>query len=432
MNKMKKKIYQPILVLLILVLAVGIAKVMISLKKAPEKKPQVILAPLLHAMPVFAETMQMTVEGSGTVRPRMEVQVVPQVSGMVMQCHPQFINGGFFKANEPLVVVERADYELAVESASAAVAQAEVQVEQEKAEGDVAKKEWEKMRPGEQPDSILVFREPQIRNAQAQLNAAKARLAKAKLDLERTTIRMPFDGRVVISNIDLGQFITAGSPIATVYRTDVVEIIVPLEDSELAWFDVPLNGEGSNVDAAALVDVYSPFAGKEHHWQGRLVRTEGQVDSRSRMVHVVIEVKDPFETGTNGTPLIPGMFPHIEIQGKQVRDIFRVPRYAIRNGDTVWLAREAAAESTDEPETDESDEFEESEETTAEDPNAVPTIQYQLHIQPVDIIRMDKQSAYIADGLQEGDIVITSPLETVAAGMDIQVYTDNTPESQEE
>lgn len=396
MNNKKKAILQFVLVLVILVMAVGIAKMMASFRKSPEKKTQTILPPLLNAVSVAPDSIRMVVQGFGTVQARMQIQVVPQVSGKVIERHRQLVNGGFFAANEPLVVVERADYELAVESASAAVAQAEVQVEKEKAEADVAKKEWEKMKPGQQPDSVLVFRGPQIRNAEAQLNAAKAQLAKAKLDLERTTIRMPFDGRVVSTNIDLGQFITTGSPIATVYRTDLVEISVPLEDSELAWFDVPQN---NNSGAGADADVYSNFAGAEHHWQGQLVRTEGQIDPKSRMVHVVAQVADPFKTESGRPPLVPGMFVRVDIQGKEVKDIYRLPRYAIRQGAKVWVAR--GADETKE-----------------------------LVVQPVKIVRVDRDFAYVAAGLNEGDFVITSALETVTDGMAIGIHVDNEAEDQ--
>ena len=424
MNKKMKTLYQLVLVLAILVMAVLIAKIMISLKKPPEKKPQVISAPLLNAIPVSAESFQMTVQGFGTVQPRVMVQVVPQVSGKVIQCHPELVNGGFFKANEPLVVIEQADYKLAVESASAAVAQAEVQLEKEKAEADVSRKEWEKLRPGQQPDSVLVFRGPQIQSARAQLNAAKAQLAKAELDLERTTIRMPFDGRVVSTNVDPGQFVTAGSRIATVYRTDLVEVVVPMEDSELAWFDVPLNGNG-NSDSGTEADLHTNFAGGEHHWKGRLVRMEGEIDSKSRMVHVVVEVKDPFKTIDSEPPLVPGMFVTVDIQGKEARNVFRVPRYAVRNGNAVWVVQQA---SQDDPPA----EPENNEQAPAGNTESATVETYRLHIQPVDIVRMDKQFAYVAKGLQDGDVVVTSPLETVTEDMAVRIYTHNTSGSGEE
>jgi RND family efflux transporter MFP subunit len=399
MKKWQRALIQLALVVMIVVVAIGVAKMMSSFRKSPEKKAQNVSAPLLNAMQVYPETLQMTVQGFGTVKPRMEVQVVPQVSGKVILCHEQLVNGGFFKANEPLAVIEQTDYTLAVEGADAAVAQAEVKVEQEKAEADVAHQEWEKLHPDKQPDSILVFREPQIRNAQAQLNAAKARLAKAKLDLERTTMTMPFDGRIVQTNIDIGQFISAGAPIATVYRTDIVEIVVPLEDAELEWFDLPLDGNHNSSDGSTPVSVFASFAGGEYSWQGQLVRTEGQIDPKSRMVHVVAQVTDPFKTESPRPPLIPGMFVRVDIQGKEVKDIYRVPRYTIRRGTEVWVA--AGTGETK-----------------------------KLTVQPVEIVRMDRDFAYVTAGLNEGVFVITSALGTVTNGMSVRIRVDNEAENQ--
>ncbi|MHC5082865.1 MAG: efflux RND transporter periplasmic adaptor subunit [Planctomycetota bacterium] len=418
MKKWQKVLIQSGLVLLILVAAVGLAKKMASFRKSPEKKDKNVSAPLLHAMEVLQQTMLMNVQGNGTVTARMQVQVVPQVSGKVIECHRQLVNGGFFKADEPLVVIEKTDYELAVESASAAVAQAQVKMEQEQAEADVSRQEWDRLHPNEEPTSVLVLRGPQIQNAHAQLRAAQAQLAKAKLDLERTSIKMPFDGRIVSTNIDVGQFITAG---AVVYRTDLVEITVPLKDSELAWFDVPLAGNGlANAMSRTVVDVTSTFAGKEHTWAGKLVRTEGRIDPKSRMVRVVVQVDDPFKIEGDRPPLVPGMFTRVNIAGRKVKDIYRVPRYAIRKGTEIWVGRkiEEAGKNKDEKKVDDH-------QAASNANSAESQVYYELEILPVQIIRMDRQSAYISEGLADGDIVILSPLETVTDGMTIRVYMDD-------
>lgn len=396
MNNRQRIIIQILLVVAVLGLAAGIAKGLMSLRKPPEKKERKVSIPLLNAEQVSVQTRVMTVEGFGTVGPRMEIQVVPQVSGRIVKCHPQLVNGGFFKADEALAVIEQTDYKLAVESAAAAVAQSKVQLEMETAEAEVSRNEWKNLHPDKEPDSALVFRGPQIQSAQAQLSAAQAQLAKAKLDLERTRIAMPFDGRVVMTNVDAGQFVTAGAPIATVYRTDLVEVSVPLEDAELAWFDAPLESNHTDnprhLTAAVL---RASFAGKEHSWEGQIVRTEGQIDARSRMVHVVVQVDDPFDVRDNGIPLVPGMFVRVEIQGREVADIIRIPRYAVRDGKYVWIAVKAADSDL-----------------------------MHLKIVPVDIIRMDKNDAYIQAGLNSGDVVVTSPLETVTDGMLIRVVTE--------
>ena len=384
---LRKVILQLFAVIAVIAVGVGIAKLLISLKKPPEKKELQIAAPLLNAQEVHRETMQMVVRGFGTAGPAIEVQIVPQVSGMVVDCHKDFVNGGFFKAKEALIVIDQRDYKLAVESAASAVAAAQVQVDKETAEADVAKKEWALLHPEKEPESALVFREPQIRQAKAQLRAATAQLETAKLSLERTVISMPFDGRVVSESVDIGQYLAPGQPIATVYATDMIEIVVPLEDSELEWFDVSMNHVvSSEVVSGPEVEVKAMFAGVEHKWQGRVVRTEGRIDSSSRMVRVVAQVDRPFDTSNGNAPLVPGMFVEVLIKGKELKDVFRIRRYAVRNVDEVWVVNDN-----------------------------------RLHIQKVKIARRDKEYAYVTSGIEDGDIIVTSPLDTVTDGMQVRV-----------
>lgn len=384
---LKKVILQLFGVIAVIAVGVGIAALLIALKKPPEKKELQIAAPLLNAQEVHRENMQMVVKGFGTAGPAIEVQIVPQVAGVVVDSHRDFVNGGFFKAGEALIVIDQRDYKLAVESAASAVAAAQVQVDKEMAEADVSKKEWALLHPDKEPESALVFREPQIRQANAQLRAATAQLETAKLSLERTVISMPFDGRVVSESVDIGQYLAPGQPIATVYATDVIEIVVPLEDSKLEWFDVPMNHVGSSVGVSGPeVEVKAMFAGVEHKWQGQIVRTEGRIDSSSRMVRVVAQVEKPFETSNGSSPLVPGMFVEVLIKGKELKDIFRIQRYAVHNVDEVWVVNDE-----------------------------------KLHIQKVKIIRRDKEYAYVTSGIEDGDIIVTSPLDTVTDGMQVRV-----------
>ena len=383
----RKVVIQLFAVIVVIAIGVGFAKLLVSLKKPPEKKEVKVAAPLLNAQVVHRDTMQMVVRGFGTAGPAIEVQIVPQVSGVVVESHNDFVNGGFFKAGEALIVIDQRDYKLAVENAEAAVAAAQVQVDQEAAEAEVAKKEWALLHPEKEPESALVFREPQIRQAKAQLRAAKAQLETAKLSLERTVISMPFDGRVVSESVDIGQYLTPGQPIATVYATDVIEIVVPLEDSELEWFDIPMNHVGSSVDVGGPeVEVKAMFAGVEHKWEGKIVRSEGRIDSSSRMVRVVAQVDRPFDTYNGNAPLVPGMFVEVWIKGKELKDVFRIRRYAVHNVDEVWVVNDN-----------------------------------RLHIQKVKIARRDKEYAYITSGIEDGDVIVTSPLDTVTDGMQIRV-----------
>ncbi len=395
-----KALFQLLLVVLVLVLGVVIFKILSSMRKPPVRKEKPVVAPLVEAFTAHPEDLRMTVHGFGTAQPKVSVQVIPQVSGRVVASHANFLAGGFFKAGEPLVRIEPTDYELAVENAAALVAQAEYVLQQEEAEALVARTEWQQLHGDEKPTSPLVLRLPQIKNAKAQLQAARSQLARAKLDLERTVISMPFDGRVVTKNVDQGQYVTPGQSIATVYGTDVIEIIVPLEDKQLEWFDAPLgfaNGNPENDRAGPVALITAEFAGSTHTWKGTIVRTRGRIDAASRMVNVIVEIEKPFEQTNHGVPLTPGMFVNVEITGKLLTNVIRLPRYAVHNTDEVWLARDG-----------------------------------KLHIQKVKVARWDKTSAYISSGIADGDIVITSPLDIVTDQMKIRTRLADSTDSDEE
>ncbi|NLH17975.1 MAG: efflux RND transporter periplasmic adaptor subunit [Phycisphaerae bacterium] len=397
-----RSVIHAILAVGILFVGVKVFGVLVSMRKPPVRMVREIAAPLVNAQTVTIEDLQMRVKGFGTVQPKVEVSVASQVAGVVVRCHPNFVNGGILPAGEASVEIDPRDYKLAVENALSLVATAQVRVDQETAEAAVARQEWNQLHPGEEPSSPLVVREPQIRQARASLQAAEAQLAKAKLDLERTSLCLPYPVRIAQKNVDLGQYVTPGQTIATVYSTEKAEIVIPLEDRELAWFDIPpatVNGNGaessfletggkpSGSEAEVLVD----FAGTIHRWKGTVVRTQGRIDPVSRMVRVVVEVKDPFVPSDGRPPLVPGMFVEVSILGKSANHIARIPRYAVHNGRQVWVVAHDL-----------------------------------LEIREVQVLRFDEGSAYVSKGLTHGDIVITSPLDTVTDRMKIRVELDKT------
>lgn len=386
----KKVVTQVLIVLGILVVGIVIFKVLASMRKDPVKKPQVVSSPLLNARKIKAQDVQVVVDGFGTVWPKVEVQIIPQVSGRVVALHENMVDGGFFEAGEALISIERSDYELAVETAKALVKQAEVLYQRELAEQKVALEEWAIIHPDDDPDSPLLTRELQVKHAMAELKSAEAKLKGAELDLGRTVITVPFDGRVQMEEVDLGQYLTAGKSIAEVYATGSVEIVIPLADTQLGWFDVPLgydNGSGEVDTEGSEVEIKADFAGQKYCWAGQVVRTQGRIDAISRMVKVVVEVENPFRVAGNKPPLIPGMFVEADIQGKELQNVFLVPRYAVHNEDEVWLEEEG-----------------------------------KLKITGVEIIRRDKMYAYVTDGLKDDDVIVVSPLDVVTDGMDIRVH----------
>jgi RND family efflux transporter MFP subunit len=233
---MSPKTLKIVIPIVVLIIGAAAAALIASARKTPPRVDRPPLGPLVEVTPVEVTDVPVTVTGHGEVVARVAVDVVPQVQGQAVRVHPSFVAGGFFRAGEVLVVIEPRDYELAVERAQAAVARAKVTLEREQAEAEVAREEWNGLHPGEEP-TALVIREPQIRQAEAEHAAAVADLDVAKLNLERTKISLPFDGVVVSESVDVGQFVGNGSRLATVYGTDVVEVRVPLDSRELAWFD---------------------------------------------------------------------------------------------------------------------------------------------------------------------------------------------------
>ncbi|MHC4735360.1 MAG: efflux RND transporter periplasmic adaptor subunit, partial [Planctomycetota bacterium] len=305
----------------------------------------------------------MVIRAYGTVSPKVEVDIVPEVPGKVVSVNSEFKAGGFIPAGDQILQIDERDYKFAVQQTNAVVADAQVKLEIEMAEAEVARREWEQLHPGTEPNSPLVLRESQVRKAKAALESAKAQLATAELKLERTSLSLPFDALIISEKVDLGQYMVAGQPVAVAYGIETVEIKIPLEDEELAWFDIFEDSTSLNSDKALSrktpAVVQADFAGAEHTWKGHVTRTTGQVDKMSRMISVVVEVPKPFERSNGRPPLLPGIFARVLIEGKVLKNAMAVPRDAIHDSNKVWIVKEGI-----------------------------------LHIEAWDIVRADKDFAY--------------------------------------
>ncbi len=388
---------QIIVAIAVVVLGVAGAYFLIKLRKPPEREAPETLAPLVEVEQLYVQDLPMIVRGYGTVNPRVEVEIVPEVPGKVVHVHPRLKAGGLIRAGEQIIQIDPRDYELAVQQANAVVAEAQVKLDTEKAEGDVARAEWEQLHPNSEPSSPLVLREPQIRRAQAALESAKAQLAMADLRLERTSLSLPFDVMIINERVDLGQYVVVGQSLGAAYGIKSVEIEVPLEDADLAWFDIFDNPVQFNAKKRAtkhiVAQVKADFGGAERIWKGRVVRTTGQVDRTSRMVSVVVEVMDPFDTSGGRPPLLPGVFAEVVIKGKVLRNAVAVPRDAVREGNKVWVVQEG-----------------------------------RLKILTLEIARADKDFAYIVSGLDDKALIVVSSLDMVIDGMAVRTQDDDPAE----
>ncbi len=294
--------------------------------------------PLVEVLAAEPVNLALTVTTQGSVQPRREINIVSQVGGLVEAVDAHFAEGGFFDAGTELVKVEDADYQFALVRAEARVADAAQIVAQEKGRGRQAQREWRDL--GNEEANQLFLRKPQLAGVKAALRAAEADLDEARLNLRRTSIKAPFNGRISEKFVDLGQYITPGTAVARVYDTDVVEVRLPLTGRQVALLELPLNYQDHSVQGGgASVSLRARFANREWEWSGNVVRTDASIDVDSRVVYAVVEVEKPFvrDVSSGRPPLSIGLFVEAEIQGRELRQVVALPRNALRNDGTVLL-----------------------------------------------------------------------------------------------
>ena len=381
------RVLKAILPVAVLGLAGLVAVVMIRSQPDVETQPPPIAPPGVRVHQIELDSVRTSVTSQGTVRPRTETQIVPEVAGRVIWVSPSFASGGFFEPGDVLLRIDRFDYEQAMVSARSQLAQARLRLAQEEAEAEVAQREWEALGVGDPRE--LTLRKPQLEEARASVAAAEANLVRAERDLERADITAPYAGRVRTKNVDVGQFVTVGSTIATIYGVDVAEIRLPLPDEELAFLNLPLAYRGSRDRVGPRVLVRTTFAGSTYEWGGRIVRTESEIDPVSRMVHIIAEVEDPYASGPdpNRPPLAVGMYVEAEIDGRTFDEIAVLPRAALRGRNQVLVID---ADS-------------------------------RVRFQEVEILRTTTESVYLSQGVATGDRVAVSSIDNPTEGMLVQV-----------
>ena len=320
------------------VLLVSAAIGLYLIRTAPEitrkhPKPTHPAVETITAQPV---DYTVTVQSRGTVSPRTQGALVSEVAGRILEMSAPFRPGGFFEAGETLAILDATDYHHALTMAQSELAQARLTWKEEKAREGQAKREWKKSGLTGQPGE-LTLRTPQRLHAQAALAAAKSRLAQAERDLKRTRIVAPYAGRVLDTQVDVGQYVARGTPLATVYAVDHAEVRLPLTDRQTTFLTLPERfRDDLSTPMGPQVTLSAILAGQRHTWQGRVVRTEGAIDPKTRQIHVVAQVDNPYGRGPRGRPpLKVGQFVHATLQGQRLTAVFLVPRAAFRNAGEV-------------------------------------------------------------------------------------------------
>ena len=375
----------PILVIVV-VGAAGMG-VMNALKPTPEEAEEAPRGLAIFTEPVQAGDITLNVVTQGEVVPLREVALSSQISGRVSYVAANFLEGGFVKRGDLIIRIEDADYRLGVVRAQSGVASAEQRLAREQAEADLARQDLEDL--GISSPTSLALREPQLAEAQASLESAKAQLRDAELALSRTEIRAPFDGRIRSKSVDIGQFVSPGQSLGQIFSTDVAQVALPLTDTELGRLGLSLAFSATGGEKGPRVVFTADVAGKPRQWVGHVARTSAAVDSQTRLISAIAEVDDPFGAGADGdAPLAPGLFVTATIEGQTIEDVLIAPRQALRQQNKLYLA---------DPETS------------------------TLIIREVDVLFTNTEGVYMTAGASVGELAVTSPIQAAFSGMNITI-----------
>jgi len=356
-------------------IAVGLAK---GLRHEPPKREIDDRALLVDVVPLETLSAQLAVRSQGTVLPRTQTMLGAEVSGTIVAISPKFIPGGVFAAGEVLMRIDATDYQVAVRQAEALVKQRRIEFD------GAAKLRQQGYRA-----------EAEYASAAAALASAEAELVRAQRNLERTEIRLPYEGMVLSKDADLGQFVSPGARLGVTFATDYAEVRLPLTDQDLAFVDLPEAMEiaATGASEGPLAALSATRMGKPAQWQARIVRSEGVVDEKSRVTYAVARIDDPYRLHSEGIPLPVGTFVTADIAGRSLDDVIRVPRSALRAASQLLIV---------------------------DDDN-------RIRIRDVEVIRADARYAYIGAGAEPGERIAVSAIETPLNGM--YVRTTDRPEA---
>ena len=336
------------------------------------------------------QDLRIPVQAQGTVSPLQETSILSEVKGRVVEVSPSFIVGGFVSRDDVLLRIDPRDYQTGLLRTQAAIESAESNLAQEKGRAEVALKEWQKLPKGAQRSEDakdLYLRKPQLELAEAQLLAARADLDTARDNLERTVIRAPYDALIRQKHSDLGQYVSAGTSLADIFSVDFAEVRLPIPQSKLAYLELP---DLTGYEQGSPIDLYTDVAGEVKHWTAQLHRTEGVFDERSRVLYTVARIEDPYGLlDPTREPLRIGTFVNANIEGRELKDIITLPRYVLRAGNFVWVVDESM----------------------------------HLRNRKVTTLRVGGDLLYISAGLDEGDHVCLTSLDSSFDGAEVRIQS---------
>jgi RND family efflux transporter MFP subunit len=383
-----KKLLKVIAPVLVLVVSIGVVQALSAAKPAPEKKEESQRLISLYVDEVKSDVVTLSVQTQGEVRPKTEIDLIPQVSGRIVAVSGSFAEGAEFSPGETLIKIDDTNYKVAVIRSQARVAEAQVAVQRELANAKIKEEHWLDKRTSGEP-TAYALNKPQVMEAEAKLMAAEADLKEARLNVARTEINVPFLGRVLEKNVGIGQYVTAGMPLGRVFSTGIVEVRLALTDAQLIELDLPMGFMAGALNAP-VVKFSARVGNKEQSWTGRIVRTHASIDQQTRLIYAIAEVVDPYGAGSdNGSPMAVGMFVHAEIAGVNSQSAMVLPRLALRNADKVYVVND----------------------------------NNRLEIRTVEVLSTSADTVLVTAGVNVGEKVVTSTIPAAVDGMEVRAIT---------
>ncbi len=367
--------------------AVIVAYAMIGSRTETQKVAVQVPTLLVQVAIATRQPVTFTVQSQGSVIPRTETTIVAEASGRIVEVSDAFVSGGRFAAGDVLIRIDPRNYESALLRAQANVARAETQLATESALAGYAEEDWQRLRqttPGAAPATELALRKPQLQQALAELHFAEAELKDAAGDLDRTTIRAPYNGRVRDKVADIGQYVNVGSEIARIFAVDFAEVRLPVTQRDLQYLDTTKLRSNEPFD----VMLSAELGGTVSHWSAKITRTEGVFDTTSRVLYLVAQIQDPYAyaEGATSDMLLMGMFVSAEIDGQEAGDLFLIPRSSLERGTTLWVVDDES----------------------------------RIYPRELNILRRDDDFVYVADGLDEGERYCVTPIDQPLPGMKVR------------
>lgn len=367
----------------VIVIAIVIAAIFFALKPPPETIITVPSALNIDVAIAEKQTLSIAVSSQGTVQPRTETILITEVSGKIIEVAPQFQSGGLVEKDELLLSIDPRNYDVEVKRAEANAATAFSNLIQEKGRAAVAKQDLKKYprQYASKEAHYLALRLPQLKEAQARLDSAKADLEHAKNNLDRTKIRAPYRGIIKARSVDLGQFVSPGTQLGQVFAVDFAEVRLPIPADRLAYLALPDSYGNDKAPAVILENELGRV------WQGKIGRTEAVLDERSRVLFAVAKIDDPYGLENGGETLLMGSFVKAEISGKKIEGLVAIPRYILRTGNKVWVLDD----------------------------------EQRIRNRDIKTLHTEGKLVYVYEGLNDGDIICLSTIPNAVAGTKVDV-----------